>query len=262
MKHVFRLFVGGFFALIAITSSAEIVSESVDYRHEGTVCEGTLIYDNAMGSPLPGVIVFHAWGGAGDYEKARAKMLAEQGYVAFVADIFSKGIRPQTVEERKALVGHYYGDRDMTRARAEAALTAIKSNPRVNADKIGAVGYCFGGMVALELARSGAPMDAVVSLHGSLSTPAPEDAKNIKGAILALHGADDPFVSNADVASFKKEMEDGGVTFQFISYPGAVHAFSDWNAGNDNSTGAAYNEEADKASWIAMTDFLAEHLKK
>jgi dienelactone hydrolase len=262
MKLMFRIVLVGLAGLITFSASAEIVSETVEYRHEGTVCEGTLVYDNALGSPLPGVLVFHAWGGAGEYEQARAKMLAEQGYVAFVADIYSKGIRPQTIEERKALVGHYYGDRAMTRARAEAALTALKSNPRVNGDKIGAIGYCFGGMVALELARSGAPLDAVATFHGSLNTPAPDDAKNIKAAVLALHGADDPYVSNAEVAAFKKEMEDGGVTFQFISYPGAVHSFSDWNAGNDNSTGAAYNEEADKASWTAMTEFMAGHLKQ
>lgn len=255
------ILIAGLTAFISLAVPAAIVSETTEYTHDGTVCEGTLVYDDAKTSPAPAIIVFHAWGGAGEYEIARAKMLAEQGYVAFVADIFSKGIRPQSVEERKALVGHYYGDRAMTRARAQAALTAVKNNPRVIDDKIGVVGYCFGGMVALELARDGAPVNATVTMHGSLNTPTPADAVNIKGSILVLHGADDPHVPPAEVETFKKEMDDAKVDYRIVMYPGAVHAFSDWNAGNDNSTGAAYNEEADKASWSELTAFFAEKLK-
>jgi dienelactone hydrolase len=124
--------------------------------------------------------------------------------------------------------------------------------------RIAAIGYCFGGTAVLELARSGADLAAVVSFHGGLSSPAPADARKIKAKVLALHGADDPNVPPQEVAAFREEMRQGGVDWQLIAYGGAVHAFTDWNAGNDNSTGAAYNERADRRSWEAMRQFLAE----
>jgi dienelactone hydrolase len=140
-------------------------------------------------------------------------------------------------------------------------LDELKKQPQVNAQKLGAIGYCFGGTTVLELARSGADVDAFVSFHGGLSTPTPADAKRIKGKVLALHGADDPNVPPAEVAAFEEEMRKGGVDWQLVAYGGAVHSFTDWNAGNDNSKGAAYNEKADKRSWQAMKDFFAEALK-
>jgi dienelactone hydrolase len=120
------------------------------------------------------------------------------------------------------------------------------------------MGYCFGGGTSLELARSGAPVKGVVSFHGSLSTPTPEDAKNIKGKVLILHGADDPYVKQADVAAFMDEMRKGGVNWELVQYSGAVHAFTIKGAGADNSKGAAYNEQADRRSWEAMKNFWNE----
>ena len=120
------------------------------------------------------------------------------------------------------------------------------------------MGYCFGGGTSLELARSGAPVKGVVSFHGSLSTPPPEDAKNIKGKVLILHGADDPYVKQADVAAFMDEMRKGGVNWELVQYSGAVHAFTIKGAGADNSKGAAYNEQADRRSWEAMKNFWNE----
>ncbi len=131
---------------------------------------------------------------------------------------------------------------------------------QVNPRKILVIGYCFGGTTALELARSGAPLVGTVSFHGGLSTPTPEDAKNIKGPVLAMHGADDPNVPPAEVKAFKDEMSRAKVKLEFIAYPGAVHAFTNPAAGNDNSKGAAYNANADKKSWIAFEKFLKQVL--
>ena len=160
-----------------------------------------------------------------------------------------------------ALAGKYKSDRALLRARVNAGLEQLKKLAVVDAKRTAAMGYCFGGTTVLELARSGAEGSAVVSFHGGLNTPSVAEAKAIKGRVLALHGADDPFVPPAEVATFEEEMRKGGVDWQLVSYGGAVHSFTDWNAGGDHSKGAAYNEKADRRSWEAMKSFFAEVLK-
>ena len=134
----------------------------------------------------------------------------------------------------------------------------LTSRPQADPSRVAAIGYCFGGMGALELARSGAPLRAVVTFHGALNNPTPEDAKNIKAKVLVLHGADDPFVKQSEVAAFMDEMRAAGVDWQLVQYSGAVHGFTDKRTGSDNSKGAAYNANADRRSWRAMRDFLEE----
>lgn len=146
------------------------------------------------------------------------------------------------------------------RRRINIALEEFKKNKFLIKDKIAAIGYCFGGTVSLELARSGADFKGAVSFHGGLDTPNLNDAKNIKSKILVLHGADDPFVPEEQVRIFQKEMRDASVDWQFISYSGSVHSFTNPKSGNDNSKGAAYNEKADKRSWKAMKQFLRKYL--
>lgn len=240
---------------------AEIVTEIADYDHDGALCEGVMVYDNSLEGKRPAVIIFHQWAGPGDYERARAKMLAEQGYVAFVADMYTKAIRPQSVGERRVLTTAFRNDRPMTRSRAQAALTAISSHERIDTENIAAIGYCFGGFVALELARSGSAVKTTVSIHGSLNSPTPEDARNIKGTVLVQHGAVDPYVPAEELEAFKTEMSNAGINFEVIEYADAVHAFTDWNAGSDASTGAAYNEAADKKSWSDLLDHLQKNLR-
>jgi len=245
-----------FICVLAI--QADIVRSSVEYAEGETELEGVWYHDQSLEGPLPAVLVYHAWGGPGDYEERRARQLAELGYAAFVADIYGKGVRPESRQERAAEAGKYRADRELMRARARAAFDLLAADERVDADRIAAIGYCFGGGVALELARSGAPLAGAVSFHGNLATPDPSDARNIQGRVLVLHGADDPFVPDEEVLAFQEEMREAGVDWQLIAYGGAVHSFTHREAGDDPSTGAAYHEPSDRRSWQAMKQFLQE----
>lgn len=240
------------------TVSAAIKTEVIEYREGDTVLEGFVAYDTDKGA-RPAVLVVHQWMGLGDYEKKRCEMLAGLGYTAFAVDIYGKGVRPANPGEAGKLAGQYKGDRALFRRRLAAGLAQMEKLPSVDAAHTAAIGYCFGGTGVLELARSGAGIRGVVSFHGGLGSPTPDDAKNIKARVLACHGADDPFVPAEEVAGFEKEMRDAGVDWQLIAYGGAVHSFTDWRA-TGAMKGAQYNEKADKRSWEAMKSFLAETL--
>ncbi len=252
-----RFWIGLFILLQASTASAAAHGETVAYKHVDTDLEGYISYDDKTEAKRPAILVVHEWKGLGDYAKRRADQLAELGYVAFAADMYGKGVHAETHEDAGKLSGIYKNDRALMRARIQAALDVLKEHPLVDASKIGAIGYCFGGTTVLELARSGADVKGVVSFHGSLATPDPADAKNIRGKVLVEHGAADAFV-NPEVEGFKKEMKDAGVDMRFESHPGAVHSFTVKEAGNDPSTGMAYDENADKRSWESMKTFLKE----
>lgn len=243
--------------LSTFSLTAAIRTETVEYRDGDTVLEGCLTWDDARTAPQPGVVIVHQWLGLGDYERRRAQMLAELGYVAFCADIYGKGVRPASPAEAGKLAGQYKSDRPLLRRRVGAALATLKARPQCDAKKTAAMGYCFGGTTVLELARSGAETLGVVSFHGGLSSPTPDDAQRSKARVLALHGADDPFVPPAEVAAFEQEMRAGGVDWQLVSYGGAVHSFTDWNA-TGAMKGAKYDEKADHRSWTAMKAFFAE----
>jgi len=159
------------------------------------------------------------------------------------------------------LATQYKGDRPLLRARIKAGFDQLKKLPEADPKRLAAVGYCFGGTTVLELARSGADVAAVVSFHGGLNTPTPGDARQIKARVLALHGADDPYVPPLEVAAFEAEMREAKVDWQLVAYGNTVHSFTDWNAGTDNSKGAAYNEKADHRSWEAMKSLFAEALR-
>lgn len=175
--------------------------------------------------------------------------------------MYGKGVLAKDAKEAAALAGIYKGDRKLMRTRAAAGLDVLRGRPETDPKRLAAIGYCFGGTTVLELARSGADLASVGSFHGGLDTPTPEDARNIMGKVLALHGGDDPSVSVKQVEAFQEEMRKGGVDWQFVSYGAAVHSFTNPGSGNDNSKGAAYNERADRRSWEAMKAFFAETLK-
>ena len=253
-----RLFLAGLFMLLQVSAaSAAIVGETVDYKDGDVTLQGYIAYEDSTEAKRPGVLVVHEWKGLGDYAKRRAQELAALGYVAFAADMYGKDVRPQTHEEAAKQAGIYKGDRALMRRRINAALSVLKEHPLVEASKMGAIGYCFGGTTVLELARSGADVKGVVSFHGALSTPDPQDAKNIRCKVLVEHGAADSFV-NPEVDGFKKEMKDAGVDMRFEAHEGAVHSFTVKEAGNDPSAGMAYDEAADKKSWESMKAFFAE----
>jgi dienelactone hydrolase len=232
--------------------------ETIEYKDGDTVLEGLAAYDDSFTGKRPGVLVVHQWKGLGPCEKKRAEMLARLGYNVFALDVYGKGIRADNPKDAAALAGKYKSDRTLLRARVAAGLAVLKKHDLTDPKRVAAIGYCFGGTTVLELARSGADVAGVVSFHGALDTPNAADAKNIKCKVLALHGADDPFVPPKDVAAFEEEMRQANVDWQLVAYGGAVHSFTDWGAGNDNSKGAAYNEKADLRSWEAMKGFFVE----
>jgi dienelactone hydrolase len=243
---------------LAPSSLSKVKTESVEYKQGDVVLQGYLSYDSASKGKRPAILVVPDWMGVSDYAKMRAEQLAALGYVALTADVYGKSVRPKTREEASAESAKYYKDRQLLRSRVRAGLDFLASREQADTSRLAVMGYCFGGACALELARSGAPVKGVVTFHGGLSTPNPNDAKNIRGKVLVLHGADDPFVKQEDVTSFMNEMRAAGVDWQLVQYSGAVHGFTDKRAGNDKSTGMAYNEAADRRSWQAMKDFFKE----
>lgn len=245
--------------VVASNASAALVEKAVEYQQDGVTLEGFHVYDDAVQGKRPAVLVIHQWTGLTDYEKQRSRMLAELGYNVFAADVYGKGIRPVPPGAGQE-AGKYKGNRDLYRARLNAALDVLKKEEHTDSSKIAAIGYCFGGTGALELARSGADIAGVISFHGGLDAAEGKAAQKggVKAKVLVCHGADDPNVPVPQVQAFEKEMRDSGADWQLISYGGAVHAFTQKMAGNDNSKGVAYNEKADLRSWEAMKAFFAE----
>jgi dienelactone hydrolase len=245
-----------FFLLLLLPTMAfaKVKTEKVVYESNGTKMEGVLAYDDSIKKPAPGILVFPEWMGNGPFTEARAKELAALGYVALAADVYGQGVHAKDAKEAGELAGKYKGDRKLMRERAQAGLAFLTSQKRVNKDKVAAMGYCFGGTVALELARDGAPLLSVVSFHGGLV--APVKATTMAPKILVLHGGDDPYVPMPEVIEFQDEMRKAKADWQFISYGNTVHSFTNPEAGNDNSKGAAYNEVSTKRAWNEMKAFF------
>jgi dienelactone hydrolase len=244
--------------IIATGAQAEIRTERIEYRHGDSFLEGYLAYDDSMTGKRPGVLVVHEWWGMNDYAKQRIEQLARLGYVAFALDMYGKGKVTTDPKQAGDWAGAFRNDRKLCRSRAAAGLEVLKKRPQVDPARIAAIGYCFGGMVVLEMARGGADLKGVVSFHGSLATPKPEDAGNIRGKVLVLHGADDTFESAAEISGFQEEMRRAGVDWQMTYYGGAVHAFTNPDAGKAGIKGVGYNEAADRRSWQAMRSFFDE----
>ncbi len=238
--------------------SAEVITKPIDYEHQGTTLSGTLVYDDKVEGKRPGVLVVHDWMGHGPFAIEKAKELAALGYVAFAVDMYGKGIYCKDAKEAAGRAGQLKADRPLLCGRILAAFEVLKNQPQVDAGKIGAMGFCFGGTTSLELARSGADISGVVSFHGGLETTLPAEPGKVKGKILALHGADDPFVPPNEVANFEKEMKAAKCNWELVAYGNAVHSFTNKAAGTDNNKGAAYNEQANVRSTAAMKNFFRE----
>jgi dienelactone hydrolase len=232
-----------------------VVEKAMTYQAGHVLGEGFHVYDDKVEGKRPAVLIVHQWTGLSDYEKMRARMLAELGYNVFALDIYGQGVRPQPPAAGQE-AGKYKGDRALYRQRLQAGLAVLVKDERTDAARVAVIGYCFGGTGALELARSGAKLVGAVSFHGGLESPTPADAKNIVAEVLVLHGDIDPFVPEAEVAGFEKEMQAAKVSYHLVRYPGAVHAFTQKMAGNDPAKGAAYDAKADAASWEEMRRFF------
>ncbi len=243
---------------VAMPVMGAIMEKSVTYYDGPTELEGFVAWDNSISGKRPGVLVVHEWTGLNDYAKMRCRMLAELGYVAFAVDMYGKGIRPKSAEEAAKQATIYRSDRPLMRRRVTSGLNELLNNELCDSNRVAAIGYCFGGGTVLELARSGANINGVVSFHGNLDPPDPSLAKNIKCKILVCDGADDPHVPMDQISAFFDEMRAADVDFQFIAYSGAVHSFTNPNSGDDPSRGVAYNAEADHRSWNHMKLFFDE----
>lgn len=237
---------------------ADVITKVIDYDHDGITFSGTLVYDDKVQEKRPGILVVHDWMGHGPFAIEKAKELAAMGYVAFAVDMYGKGIYCKDAQEASGRAGKLKADRPLLRGRIQAGLQVLKNQSQVDPSKTGAMGFCFGGTTSIELARSGADVNGVVSFHGGLETSLPAQAGTVKAKILALHGADDPFVPPAEVANFEKEMKSAKCNWELVAYGNAVHSFTNKAAGVDNSKGAAFNEQANQRSMTAMKNFFRE----
>ncbi len=258
MKFVSAALMAAFLLAIASAARAAIKTEAVTYREGQAEAHSFIVYDDSLSGRRPGVLVVPEWWGLNDYPRMRAKMLAQLGYVAMAVDIY--GDSKVTADPKQA--GAWAdaleaGDRAELRTRIAAALARLKNDPRVDPTKTAAVGYCFGGSTVLELARSGAEVNGVVSFHGHYDTNDPAKPGQVKARILACHGADDPFQSPTQIQAFQDEMRRARADWEFNIYSGAKHSFTNPDAGKYHVAALAYNEEADHRSWQAMKDFFA-----
>lgn len=243
-------------------ATAEIQTSTIKYQAGDTECHGYLAYDDAVDGPRPGVLVVHEWWGLNDYAKKRTEQLAELGYVAFAADIYGEGKSTKHPADAGKMAGEVRANVDQWRARAQAALTVLKEQPQCDAEKLAAIGYCFGGATALQLAYTGADLDAVATFHAALPAASPEEAEQIKAELQINHGADDPMIGADAVAAFKKPLDESEVEYDFIAYTGAVHSFTVPTADEVGMDGIKYNKEADEKSWAAMKELFERTLGK
>ena len=246
--------------LAAGPARAAVTEEILAYTHDEVPLEGRLCYNPAATGPLPGVLVVHAWKGVDEHSIHTARRLAEMGYVALALDMYGAGVRASNSTEAAALSAPFREDRPLMRARAAAGFQALMATGRVDPARVLALGYCFGGTVVLEMARVGMPLLGVASFHGTLGTPLPAAPGAVTAAVLALHGAIDPRVPDAELLAFKDEMEAAGADWQAVLLGHAVHSFTDPAAGSDPSRGSAYDARAARRSWKYMTVFFEELL--
>lgn len=249
--------------VLAPLSRAEVKTKTIEYKVGDVVLEGFLAWDSASAnekSPQPGVVVCPEWWGDNEYAHKRAKMLADLGYVAFAIDLYGKGKVTDDAKQAQAWSGEVMGNDALLRSRARAGYDQLVAQPQVDRQRVAVIGYCMGGTVALELARSGADLRAVVAFHASKLTSLgkPDTDAPIKATVTVCHGQADGFVTPEEIAKFHEEMKAGKVDYQLASYAGAVHAFTNPGADKYGIKGVAYDAKADKRSWELMKDALAE----
>ena len=233
-----------------------MIERNVEYRHADTLLEGFLAHDGKAGKK-PAVLVSHAWAGRSPFENDKARALAALGYVGFALDMYGKGVLGTRVEENSALMTPLLQDRARLQSRLHSALAAVRAQPEVDPTRVAAIGFCFGGLCVLDLARTGADVLGVASFHGLLTPPGNTAGNHITAKVLVLHGHDDPMVPVSQVNDFEAEMTAAGVDWQVHAYGGTMHSFTNPEA-NDPSFGTQYKATANRRSWATLVDFLGE----
>jgi dienelactone hydrolase len=238
---------------------ARIVTETVAYQDGDVALEGYLAYDATREGRRPGVLVIHEWWGLGAHPKARAEKLAALGYVAFCPDMYGKGRLTDDPGQAGAWAGAFRKDpHGAGRRRVRAGYDILVKHARVDPARTAAIGFCYGGTVALELAWSGADVKGVVSFHGNPAPPPAADAADVKSAVLVCHGADDAFVPDAALEAFEEGMRSAGLDWMLVKYGSAVHSFTNKGADARGMKGVKYNAAADRRSWAHMRSFFHE----
>ena len=242
-------------------AQAAVQGRDVTYEAEGTTLKGYLAYDDAVKGKRPGVLVVHEWWGQNDYARKRARMLAALGYTALAVDMYGNGKVVDNPDDAGKLSGEVYKNMPMAKARFEAAMQFLRRQETVEAGELAAFGYCFGGGIALSMARMGEDLKGVASFHGGLDTNSPARPGTIKARIISFSGDADPMIGADKVAAFRKEMDAAGADYRVVTYPGAKHAFTNPAAdelGKKFKLPIAYDAAADKDSWNQATVFLRE----
>lgn len=234
-----------------------IQTRTIDYEDGDTILEGLLAWDDARDKPAPGVMVCHAWAGRSAFEDEKAIELAKLGYTGFALNLYGKGVLGSGPDENAALMTPFLDDRPMLQKRLQLSLEAMQNQPEVDEAKIAVIGFCFGGLCALDIARTGAAIAGVISFHGLFGAPGNTSGNKVKAKILALHGWDDPMATPDTVVALGEELSAMGADWQLHGYGNTMHAFTNPEA-NDPAMGTVYNGTADRRSWKAMRNFLAE----
>lgn len=234
-----------------------IKEELIEYEHNGTVLEGFLAYDDSKQGARPGIMISHAWAGRGEFECNKARKLAELGYAGFALDLYGKGVLGSGPEENQKLMAPFLEDRALLQSRLTKSLDTLREQTVVDKERTAAMGFCFGGLCVLDLARIGTDIRGVVSFHGLFIPPGNTEGTKIKAKVLALHGNDDPMAPPESVLALEKELTQAGADWQIHVYGNAMHSFTNPDA-NNPQMGTVYNENADKRSWVTLKNFLEE----
>lgn len=240
--------------VLGAAARAEVKTKAVEYEYGGTKLKGLLAWDDAVKGKRPGVLVVHEWWGLNEHAKERAKRLAGLGYVAFACDMYGEGQVTEHPKKAGEMAGAVRANLKTWQGRAKAGLEQLARAENVDPKRLGAIGFCFGGSTALQLAYTGADLAAVVTFHAALPEPTEAQAEAIKPAILVCHGADDPFIPEKAIKAFRSALDRAKARYEFVSYKGAKHSFTVPGVDKVGVKGLEYNETADKESWRAMTE--------
>lgn len=254
----------GFLFLTLTSAHAAVQGKEVSYSANGTTLKGYVAYDDAVQGKRPGILVVHEWWGLNEYARKRARMLASEGYTALALDMYGNGKQAHHPDDAQKFSSEVSKNEVLAKARFDAALRFIKQEKTVDAANIGAIGYCFGGTVVLNMARSGEPLKVVASFHGGLGTQHPAQRGQVQARVASFTGEADPFIPADQVAAFRQEMDKAGVDYQAVTYPGAMHSFTSPEAdkfGKEFNLPLAYNADADKDSWSKGMAFIAAAFK-